>query len=95
MKINSFFFPVVGGGGVLVQMENGEPVPLLIAAGGGGKAYLEQPESSLEQIPLEQYENDTLASGVNGRTGAAGLHLTFYLLDRLNVSNYHFPAENQ
>lgn len=56
-----------------MQMENGEPVPLLIAAGGGGKAYLEDPESTLDQIPLEQYENDTVASGVNGRTGAAGL----------------------
>lgn len=57
-----------------MQMENGEPVPLLIAAGGGGKAYLEDPESNLDQIPLEQYENDTVAAGVNGRTGAAGIH---------------------
>lgn len=70
-----------------MQMENGEPVPLLIAAGGGGKAYLEDPESSLDQIPLEQYENDTMASGFNGRTGAAGLYLAFYFPDRLNVSN--------
>lgn len=70
-----------------MQMENGEPVPLLIAAGGGGKAYLEDPESSLDQIPLEQYENDTVASGVDGRTGAAGLHLTLYLLDRLSIFN--------
>lgn len=69
-----------------MQMENGELVPLLIAAGGGGKAYLEDPESSLDQIPLEQYENDTVASGINGRTGAAGLNLTLYLLDRLNIS---------
>ncbi|KAK3537093.1 hypothetical protein QTP70_002104 [Hemibagrus guttatus] len=63
-----------GGGGAtfIFHMENGEAVPLLIAAGGGGKGYLEEPESSLDQIPLEQYENDTLASGVNGRTGAAG-----------------------
>ncbi|XP_066540212.1 tyrosine-protein kinase receptor [Hoplias malabaricus] len=63
-----------GGGGAtfIFRMENGEPVPLLIAAGGGGKAYLEDPESSSDQIPLEQYENDTMATGVNGRTGAAG-----------------------
>lgn len=54
-------------------MENGEPVPLLIAAGGGGKAYLEDPESSLDQIFLEQYENDTSALGVNGKSGAAGV----------------------
>ncbi|XP_051578494.1 tyrosine-protein kinase receptor-like [Myxocyprinus asiaticus] len=63
-----------GGGGAthIYRMENGEPVPLLIAAGGGGKAYLEDPESSLDQIFLEQYENDTAASGVNGKSGAAG-----------------------
>lgn len=54
------------------QMENGEAVPLLIAAGGGGKAYLEDPESSLEQMFLEQYENEMTAAGVNGKTGAAG-----------------------
>ncbi|CAB1330715.1 unnamed protein product, partial [Coregonus sp. 'balchen'] len=50
------------------------------AGGGGGgggatyiyKAYLEDPESSLDQIPLEQYENDTVASSSNGKTGAAG-----------------------
>ncbi|XP_049319381.1 tyrosine-protein kinase receptor [Astyanax mexicanus] len=63
-----------GGGGAtfIFRMENGEPVPLLIAAGGGGKAYLEEPETSLDQIPLEQYENDTLTNGVNGRSATAG-----------------------
>uniref|UniRef100_A0A8C1KDP8 Tyrosine-protein kinase receptor n=1 Tax=Cyprinus carpio TaxID=7962 RepID=A0A8C1KDP8_CYPCA len=63
-----------GGGGAtyIYRMENGEPVPLLIAAGGGGKAYLEDPESSLDQIFLEQYENDTSAPSVNGKSGAAG-----------------------
>lgn len=54
------------------QMENGELIPLLIAAGGGGNAYLEDPESSPDQIPLEQYENSTLRPSDNGRTGAAG-----------------------
>lgn len=53
-------------------MEGGVLVPLLIAAGGGGKAYLEDPESSLDQIPLEQYENDTMATSSSGKTGAAG-----------------------
>lgn len=53
-------------------MEGEELVPLLIAAGGGGNAYLEDPESSLEQLPLEQYENNTTAPSTNGRTGAAG-----------------------
>lgn len=63
-----------GGGGAtyIFKMVNGELVPLLIAAGGGGKAYLEDPESSLDQNPLEQYENDTAAPSHNGRTGAAG-----------------------
>ncbi len=60
-------------------MENGEAVPLLIAAGAGGKAYLEDPENSLDQIFLEQYENDTSALGVNGKSGAAGtLSITIY-----------------
>ncbi|XP_015194744.2 tyrosine-protein kinase receptor [Lepisosteus oculatus] len=63
-----------GGGGAtyIFKMENGEHVPLLIAAGGGGKAYMEDPESSLDHIPLEQYENDTTTSGANGRTSVAG-----------------------
>lgn len=54
------------------QMEEGELVPLLIAAGGGGNAYMEDPESSQDQIPLEQYENSTIAPSTNGQTGAAG-----------------------
>lgn len=54
------------------QMENDELIPLLIAAGGGGNAYLEDPESSPDQIPLEQFENSTLRPSDNGRTGAAG-----------------------
>lgn len=53
-------------------MEEGELVPLLIAAGGGGNAYMENPESSQDQIPLEQYENSTIAPSTNGQTGAAG-----------------------
>lgn len=54
------------------QKEGGELVPLLIAAGGGGNAYLEDPESSLDQIPLEQFENTTTAPSISGQTGAAG-----------------------
>ncbi|MBN3298799.1 ALK kinase, partial [Amia calva] len=63
-----------GGGGAtyIFRMEKGEPVPLLIAAGGGGKAYLEDSESSKDHFPLEQYENDTATSGANGKTAAAG-----------------------
>lgn len=55
-------------------MEDGELVPLLIAAGGGGNAYLEDPESS--QIPLEQYENNTKTPSTSGQTGAAGTVLS-------------------
>ncbi|KAM6912627.1 tyrosine-protein kinase receptor [Xenentodon cancila] len=63
-----------GGGGAtyIFKMEAGELVPLLIAAGGGGNAYMEDPESSLDQIPLEQYENSTTARSTNGQTGIAG-----------------------
>uniref|UniRef100_A0A665VTR3 Tyrosine-protein kinase receptor n=1 Tax=Echeneis naucrates TaxID=173247 RepID=A0A665VTR3_ECHNA len=63
-----------GGGGAtyIFKMENGELIPLLIAAGGGGNAYLENPESNLDQIQLEQYENSTRRPSTNGHTGAAG-----------------------
>lgn len=54
------------------QMEEGELIPLLIAAGGGGNAYMEDPESSQDLVPLEQYENSTSAPSISGRTGAAG-----------------------
>lgn len=57
---------------VSVKMEGGDLVPLLIAAGGGGNAYMEDPDSSLDSIPLEQFENSTTASSTNGQTGAAG-----------------------
>uniref|UniRef100_A0A672IBI1 receptor protein-tyrosine kinase n=1 Tax=Salarias fasciatus TaxID=181472 RepID=A0A672IBI1_SALFA len=63
-----------GGGGAtyVFKMEGGDLVPLLIAAGGGGNSYMEDPESSLDQIPLEQFENSTNAPSTSGRTGAAG-----------------------
>lgn len=54
------------------QMEAGQLIPLLIAAGGGGNAYLEDPESSQDHNPLEQYENSTLRPSTNGHTGTAG-----------------------
>lgn len=68
------------------QMEGGELVPLLIAAGGGGNAYLEDPESSPDEIPLEQYETSTLHPSTNGQTGAAGILIQVILLPvHLNV----------
>ncbi|XP_039597405.1 leukocyte tyrosine kinase receptor isoform X1 [Polypterus senegalus] len=63
-----------GGGGAtyVFRMESGTLVPLLIAAGGGGKAYREDAKKSLADSPLEQYVNSTAIPGTNGRTGAAG-----------------------
>lgn len=55
-----------------LQMEEGELIPLLIAAGGGGNAYMEDPESTQDLVPLEQYENSTAAPSASGQTGAAG-----------------------
>uniref|UniRef100_A0A452HUB0 Tyrosine-protein kinase receptor n=1 Tax=Gopherus agassizii TaxID=38772 RepID=A0A452HUB0_9SAUR len=63
-----------GGGGAtfIFTLKDGVFEPLLIAAGGGGKAYLRNQDSSLDDVPLEQFENNTAVPGVNGRTGAAG-----------------------
>uniref|UniRef100_A0A8C8ANA9 Tyrosine-protein kinase receptor n=1 Tax=Otus sunia TaxID=257818 RepID=A0A8C8ANA9_9STRI len=63
-----------GGGGAtyIFRQKDGIFEPLLIAAGGGGKAYLKAQESSLDDAPLEQFENSTAVPGVSGRTGAAG-----------------------
>ncbi|XP_055495989.1 ALK tyrosine kinase receptor-like [Leucoraja erinacea] len=59
-----------GGGGAtfIFKMDKGEPVPLVIAAGGGGKAYLSKDSS----FPEELLETDSSIHGVNGRSGAAG-----------------------
>lgn len=54
-------------------MEEGELIPLLIAAGGGGNAYMEDPESNPDLVELEQYENSTKAPSTSGQTGAAGI----------------------
>ncbi|RMC00368.1 hypothetical protein DUI87_22976 [Hirundo rustica rustica] len=63
-----------GGGGAtyIFRQKDGIFEPLLIAAGGGGKAYLKAQDNSLDDVPLEQFENSTAVPGVNGRTGAAG-----------------------
>ncbi|XP_069787115.1 ALK tyrosine kinase receptor-like [Narcine bancroftii] len=59
-----------GGGGAtfIFKMDKGEPIPLMIAAGGGGKAYLSKDSS----FPEEMLETDSSVPGVNGRSGAAG-----------------------
>ncbi|KAJ1157851.1 hypothetical protein NDU88_010548 [Pleurodeles waltl] len=59
-----------GGGGAsyIFKMENGHPVPLMIAAGGGGRAYKAKKNSANS----ERLESDFSIPGVNGRSGAAG-----------------------
>uniref|UniRef100_A0A4W3GKN5 Tyrosine-protein kinase receptor n=1 Tax=Callorhinchus milii TaxID=7868 RepID=A0A4W3GKN5_CALMI len=59
-----------GGGGAtyVFKMQGREPVPLLIAAGGGGKAYLSKSYHFFE----EMLENDSFVPGLNGKSGAAG-----------------------
>ncbi|XP_069771594.1 tyrosine-protein kinase receptor [Narcine bancroftii] len=63
-----------GGGGAtfIFKMEDNVQVPLLVAAGGGGKAYMEDPDALMDDLVLEQYENDTSVHGINGQIGAAG-----------------------
>ncbi|OWK54191.1 ALK tyrosine kinase receptor [Lonchura striata] len=59
-----------GGGGAtyIFKMENGEPIPLIIAAGGGGRAY----RAKTDTFHPERLENDSSIPGLNGNSGAAG-----------------------
>ncbi|XP_021097582.1 leukocyte tyrosine kinase receptor [Heterocephalus glaber] len=50
----------------------GELEPLLVAAGGGGRAYLSRRDRGRPQAALERLENRTEAPGSGGRGGAAG-----------------------
>lgn len=56
-------------------MENGEPVPLIIAAGGGGRAY----RAKTDTFHPERLENDSSVPGLNGNSGAAGMESLFFL----------------
>ncbi|XP_073725594.1 ALK tyrosine kinase receptor [Misgurnus anguillicaudatus] len=57
-----------GGGGTYVfKVENGVHIPLLIAAGGGGRGYSSQSEN-----PEEVMDKNLNIPGRNGRSGAAG-----------------------
>lgn len=51
-------------------MENGAYVPLIIAAGGGGRGYSSQAETQLEQMDYELGQQ-----GRNGKSYAAGTHV--------------------
>ncbi|XP_073442458.1 leukocyte tyrosine kinase receptor [Dendrobates tinctorius] len=62
-----------GGGATYIFKEvNGVFIPLLIGAGGGGKAYLEDPEDSSDFEQLETFETDMTVLGLNGKSEAAG-----------------------
>ncbi|XP_069811419.1 ALK tyrosine kinase receptor isoform X1 [Dendropsophus ebraccatus] len=59
-----------GGGGAtyIFKIENGKYIPLLIAAGGGGRAY----RAKANIIHPERLESNSTTTGVNGKSGAAG-----------------------
>ncbi|XP_072479972.1 leukocyte tyrosine kinase receptor isoform X2 [Notamacropus eugenii] len=64
-----------GGGGasyVFRQLQSGELEPLLVAAGGGGRAYLRRLQRGSLRATQEKLENRTSAPGRGGRGGAAG-----------------------
>ncbi|XP_073494910.1 leukocyte tyrosine kinase receptor isoform X2 [Phyllobates terribilis] len=62
-----------GGGATYIFKEvNGVFIPLLVGAGGGGKAYLEDPEDSSDFEQLETFETNMTVLGLNGKSGAAG-----------------------
>lgn len=49
-------------------MKDGVPVPLIIAAGGGGRAY----GAKTDMFHPERLENNSSVLGLNGYSGAAG-----------------------
>lgn len=49
-------------------MKDGVPVPLIIAAGGGGRAY----GAKTDTFHPERLENNSSVLGLNGNSGAAG-----------------------
>ncbi|KAM8785000.1 ALK tyrosine kinase receptor [Rhynchonycteris naso] len=59
-----------GGGGAtyVFKMKDGVPVPLIIAAGGGGRAY----GAKTDIFHPERLENNSSVLGLNGYSGAAG-----------------------
>ncbi|XP_068088865.1 ALK tyrosine kinase receptor isoform X3 [Hyperolius riggenbachi] len=59
-----------GGGGAtyIFKMEDGRYIPLLIAAGSGGRAY----KAKANTVHPERLESNSTVPGVNGKSGAAG-----------------------
>lgn len=54
------------------QLSAGKLEPLLVAAGGGGRAYLRRQDRGGTQAAAEKLENRSAAPGSSGRGGAAG-----------------------
>ncbi|XP_040268205.1 leukocyte tyrosine kinase receptor isoform X2 [Bufo bufo] len=62
-----------GGGATYIFKEvNGMFIPLLVGAGGGGKAYLEDPDDSSDSEQLETFERNMAVPGLSGKSGTAG-----------------------
>ncbi|XP_043836301.1 leukocyte tyrosine kinase receptor isoform X4 [Dromiciops gliroides] len=61
-----------GGDACPGQLQSGELEPLLVAAGGGGRAYLRRLQRGWLRQTQEKLENRTSAPGIGGRGGAAG-----------------------
>ncbi|XP_069317332.1 leukocyte tyrosine kinase receptor isoform X1 [Eulemur rufifrons] len=63
-----------GGGGAtyVFRLRAGELEPLMVAAGGGGRAYLRQQDRGWAQATAEKLENRLAAPGSRGRGVAAG-----------------------
>ncbi|XP_031227393.1 leukocyte tyrosine kinase receptor isoform X4 [Mastomys coucha] len=63
-----------GGGGAtyIFRLRAGEPEPLLVAAGGGGRSYRSRPDRGRAQAAPERLETRAAAPGSGGRGGAAG-----------------------
>ncbi|XP_075060482.1 ALK tyrosine kinase receptor [Mixophyes fleayi] len=74
MRINGSVNEWAGGGGggggatYIFKIENGKYIPLLIAAGGGGRAY----RAKANVVHPERLENNFTVPGINGKSGAAG-----------------------
>ncbi|XP_008585798.1 PREDICTED: leukocyte tyrosine kinase receptor [Galeopterus variegatus] len=62
-----------GGGGAtyVFRLRAGELEPLLVAAGGGGRAYLRRQDRGRTQTAPEKLENRSAAPGSGGRSGEA------------------------
>lgn len=52
----------------MAQVDKGVYIPLIIAAGGGGRGYSSQSETQLEQM-----DYDPSQPGRNGKSSAAGM----------------------